>query len=321
MENNSVVLVIGSINLDIIQNIPSFPKIGESLPADRATLCAGGKGANQAVQCAKMELPTKFMACIDDDVIGDFLIKNLDYEHLDLSLIKRVKETSGLGVVSTLPDKSLFAMVSKGANYSILKKDIDKIDNLIRDARMLVLQLEIPREIVEYCISRAKLHKTPVCLNAAPNLPLSYESISSSNYFIANEVEASYYIGKSVSSIDEAIEHIGPFARTHKNICIFTLGALGSVISDGNNTLHIPAKTTKVVETTGAGDSFVGGFVKGLAEGFSIWDAAEFASECSAVTIRNIGGISSLPTFEMMRVKFNEIQRRKSHGCLMNPNV
>ncbi len=311
MKEEHGVLVVGSLNLDIIQKVPAFPKVGESLPAEETTLCAGGKGANQAAQCARLGIPTRLMGWIGNDLFGDFLLKSLSIPNLDLSHVKRVETLTGLGVVNTLPDRRLFAIVSKGANYAGQKEDLSDLDQLLNVSSILALQLEIPADIVTHCIGKAKEQNVRVCLNAAPNVPLRSSTISDCDFFIVNEVEASFYTGEPIETLNDAIRSILPFAKTHRNICIFTLGEKGSVISDGNSAIHIPAHPTKVIETTGAGDSFIGGFIRGLIDGFSIWDSAKFASRCSAVTIGHIGGIESMPTFEAMRTAYEEIREKK----------
>lgn len=311
MGKKTGVLVVGSLNMDIIQKVPYFPRIGESMPADGTAFCAGGKGANQAVQCAKLGIPTTLMGWIGNDFFGDFLMKSLSIENLNLSQVRRVDAVTGLGVVNTLPDKRLFAIVSKGANYAGSPRDLDELDRLLEDVEMLVLQLEIPVEIVEVCVRKAKAHGVRVCLNAAPSLPLRDETIADCNFFIVNEAEAAVYLGKPIETVEDAKNAIRPFAKKHGNVCIFTLGANGSVVSDGSDLFHVPPAPTTVVETTGAGDSFIGGFIKGILDGYDLETAASFAARCSAVTIANIGGIDSMPTMAKMQMAYDEIFRRK----------
>lgn len=305
------VLVVGSLNMDIIQKVPYFPRVGESMPAEGTAFCAGGKGANQAVQCAKLGIPTTLMGWIGNDLFGDFLLKSLSIDHLNISPLKRVDTVTGLGVVNTLPDKRLFAIVSKGANYAATAQDLGELDALLEDAEMLVLQLEIPLEVVEACVRKAKAHGVRVCLNAAPSLRLSDAAIAECDFFIVNEAEASVYLNRTIETVDDALTAILPFAKKHGNTCVFTLGANGSVVSDGSVLFHVPAAPTTVVETTGAGDSFIGGFIKGILDGHDLEAAAAFAARCSAVTIANIGGIASMPIMATMQMAYDEIFRRK----------
>lgn len=311
MEKKTGVLVVGSLNMDIIQKVPYFPRIGESMPADGTAFCAGGKGANQAAQCAKLGIPTTLMGWVGNDFFGDFLMKSLSIENLNLSEVRRVDAVTGLGFVNTLPDKRLFAIVSKGANYAVPPQDLDKLDMLLESVEMLILQLEIPLEVVKVCVKKAKAHGVRVCLNAAPSLPLSDETIADCDFFIVNEAEASFYLSSPIKTVDDAKDAIHPFAKKHGNVCVFTLGANGSVLSDGNVLFHIPPAPTTVVETTGAGDSFIGGFIKGILDGYDFQSAASFAARCSAVTIANIGGIDSMPTMAEMQMAYDEIFRQK----------
>ena len=131
MGKRSDVLVVGSINMDIIQNVPYLPKVGESMPANGVTFCAGGKGANQAAQCAKLGLNTKLMGWIGKDSFGDFLMENLMIDNLDLSYVARTDTMTTFATVNTLPDKHLFAIVSEGANHAATIADLtDLIDVL-----------------------------------------------------------------------------------------------------------------------------------------------------------------------------------------------
>lgn len=313
MTKKSGVLVVGSINMDIIQNVPYLPVIGESMPADGATFCAGGKGANQAAQCAKLGLKTKLMGWIGKDFFGDFLMENLSIENLDLSYVRRIDKLTTFATVNTLPDKRLFAIVSKGANHAAAIEDLADLDELLDSVEVLILQLEIPTEIVEYCIEKAKTRGVKVCLNAAPSLPIPPETIAGCDYFIANETEASFYVGEEIQTVDDAMRTIVPFAIKHGNICVFTLGVNGSVVSDGAQVFHVPPYPTTVVETTGAGDSFIGGFMKGILSGAGLRSSAVFAAQCSSVTIQNVGGISSMPTIDTMQPFFDEICNKKEN--------
>lgn len=304
MNRNSVV-VIGSLNYDNIFKLPARPQMGETMPVDSASVCCGGKGANQAVQCAKLGMKTYMVGAVGDDYMGKFLVDGLREYGVDTTYVKVVEGTSGFAVVNSMKDGSVFATIVRGANYAITCEDIDQVDHLFDQAKIVILQLEIPVPVVEYIIKKANAHGCQVLLNAAPAEQISFESIKACDTFIANEVEAGFYTGRTIKTPKDAMPAIEEYARKTGRRCIFTLGKHGAVVHDGKEARFVPAVDAVAVETTGAGDSFVGGFAKGQMEGLDFFSSVNFASHCSAVTIGSVGAQNSMPKLEQIKSYLN----------------
>lgn len=299
------VVVIGSLNYDIFLTLSQMPKIGETASASSASSCAGGKGANQAVQIAKLGIPVSMIGRVGKDQMGNVLINSLTEAGVDIGGLKRTETAeTGMGVVHVFPDGSVMAVISRGANYAITAADILQEEERIKKADLMVLQLEIPLEAVETAVEIAKKYSIKVLLNAAPAVELPENLIRSCDYFVVNEVEASFYAETELDSLEEAQRHIPALAEKYHNCWVCTMGKYGALVAGKGRAEQIPAMKTKVVETTGAGDSFVGGFSYGILQGMDEFEAGRFAAYCSAITIRNVGAQDSMPTRKQIKMEF-----------------
>lgn len=292
------VTVIGSLNYDIILKISRLPEKGETLPAEDATFSSGGKGANQAVQAAKLGVPTYMVGCVGDDVNGQLLIDTVSGYGVHTEFIKRVKGPSGMGVVNAMEDGSVFATIVRGANFRISKSQIDEIEDLLQETKILILQMEIPQEINQYAIDKAKEKGCLVLMNAAPAEQISEEYLKKIDILVVNEVEAAFYLGEEMNSIEKAMEGAEKLCKRYGNSCVITLGKEGAVVCDGEKTSFIQSKKVPAVESTGAGDSFIGGMSYALAQKMSLKESCEFATRCSAVTVCRYGAQPSMPALE-----------------------
>lgn len=294
--NRSSILVIGSSNYDAFLHVQRMPMIGETLPADGMTVGCGGKGANQAVQCAKLGLKTYMAGAVGGDAMGAFLREGLESYGVDTTYLRTSSEPSGFSAIYVFPDAKVRSAIVRGANFDFTREDIDVLVPLMQEAYAVVLQLEIPLEIVAYVAEKAHEAGAKVILNAAPAHPLADETLALCDVFMANEVEASFYTGTNIVTPEDAQQHIGAFCEKYGFDAVFTLGEKGAVGYTKGETRHIPCAKTKAVDTMGAGDSFAGGFIKGIYEGLDFWKAADFAAHCSAVTVASTGCQNSMPT-------------------------
>ena len=289
------VVVAGSLNYDIFLTLSSVPKVGETANASSSKSAAGGKGANQAVQIAKLGTPVVMVGSVGRDQMGRALFQSLQSANVDCRYVKEEEGLgTGMGIVDVFPDGSVMAVISHGANYAVTREDIQKAEEEIATADILVLQLEIPMETVRFAIRLAAGCGTKVLLNAAPAAKLEDAYIQKCDYFVVNEVEASFYAKATIDSVESAKEQIPGLAKKYGNCWICTLGKEGALIACKDQVHIIPAVQTEVVETTGAGDSFVGGFCHGILQGMDVCSAGEFAACCSAITIRNVGAQNSM---------------------------
>lgn len=299
------VVVIGSLNYDIFMSLERAPKIGETASAVSSKSGCGGKGANQAVQIAKLGVPTYMVGKVGADQMGNALRESLRGAGVDTRYLGTAPNAeTGMGIVDVFPDGSVMAVISRGANYAVSLEELEEVKELIRGASLVVLQLEIPQEVVAAAIRIAKAYGVKVLLNAAPAASLPEELIKSCDYFVVNEVEASFYLGETIDTAETAERLLLETVRAYGNCWVCTLGKEGALIVQDGQARRIPAVRTQVLETTGAGDSFVGGFCYGLLQGMDEYEAGMFASYCSAVTIRFVGAQNAMPTREQLREEY-----------------
>ena len=298
----SKIVVIGSINYDILMRQERLPKVGETILIEDVKLGGGGKGANQAVQIAKLGTHVSLLGAVGDDVFGKLLLQELSSYNVDISDIS-IKDysISGLGIVNYVANGSLLSNVYPGANHLITKEDIEKHIDVIKQSSMVILQTEIPIETVEYAILLAKEYNIKVVYNAAPVKPLHEEVIQAIDYFVMNENEAEYYLDDILDSYEKTIELGKIFQKKYNNTTIITLGPKGSVLIDKESALIIDPIDVPVVETTGAGDSFIGALAVMVCEGQNIVEACRIATVASSLTIQKPGGQKSMPTLQELK--------------------
>jgi ribokinase len=289
------VIVIGSINYDHFLSVPVLPVKGQTLHADSLTVSCGGKGANQAVQCAKLGLSVNMIGAVGSDTIADKLLANLQKYDIDTHFVKVVDGASGQGYVVSAKDGSVFSTIVKGANWQVSKSDVDRCVPYMNENSIIVLQMEIPADVVMYAIDTAHEHQSAIVFNAAPALPVSIDYFRYCTLAVFNEAEAMFYLRYAFDGVEGAKKAV---RALYKNICcscVLTIGPAGSVYCGREGLFYCPAEPVPVVETTGAGDSFIGGLVFALAARMEIPAALKFASKCSAVTIQRIGAQDSMP--------------------------
>jgi ribokinase len=297
MKNNKVA-VIGSLNYDIVLKQDRLPEIGETITVDGVDFCAGGKGANQAVQCAKLGLETYMIGSVGNDHFGTMLLNSLKKYKVKTDYIGLAPTNTGLGIVNSFPDGRLLSTISTGANYSLTVEDIERAEAIIKESQIVILQLEIPREVVEFSIKLAKKHHCYVIVNAAPSYHLSDDAMALIDCFVVNEAEASFYANQEISTIEGALQVCDSLFKQIGDLLIITLGEKGSILYDGKNTFCFSPEKVNVVETTGAGDSYIGAIAYGLLNGLSKDEMGKFASKVSSKTVTKIGGQDAMPHLE-----------------------
>ena len=295
---NKKITVIGSLNYDVILKIPRLPFKGETLTANGATFSAGGKGANQAVQAAKLKTPTYMVGCVGTDASADFLVCTAKQYGVNVDYIRKVPGSSGMGVINAVEDGSVYACIVRGANFEVTKEDVDNAMPILKESGVCILQNEIPVEIIAYAIDKAKEAGCTVVLNAAPAIELPEECLSKVDILVVNEVEAEFYCHEKIDSVEKAKTEIKKMAEKYNNNIIFTLGKDGAVAYENGTIEFIPAMKVDAIETTGAGDSYIGAVSHSIIEGKSLIEACKFATKCSAITVCRMGAQPSMPTLE-----------------------
>lgn len=292
------VTVVGSLNYDILFKQKRMPVRGETVTADSVAVYGGGKGANQSVQCAKLGVHTYHVGKVGQDEFGDFLLAELEKFGVDTTFVKRSKLNTGLAAVNTMEDGSIFSTISTGANFDVTVDDIDSTGDVFTTSDMVVLQLECPIPVVEYCVRKAKEHDVYCLLNAAPAKPVSPETLRVVDCLMVNEVEAGFYTGAPITDLASAQQHYQKLLDMTDGIVVITLGPAGSLLCRQDGSIqHFPANTdTKVLDTIGAGDSYVGGFVHQNLQGASDEEACTFATVVANITVTAIGAQPAMPT-------------------------
>lgn len=295
---NKKITVIGSLNYDVILKIPRLPFKGETLTANGAAFSAGGKGANQAVQAAKLKTPTYMVGCVGTDASADFLVNTAKEYGVNVDYIRKIPGSSGMGVINAVEDGSVYACIVRGANFEVTKEDVDNAMPILKESGVCILQNEIPVEIIAYAIDKAKEAGCIVVLNAAPAIELPEECLSKVDILVVNEVEAEFYCHEKIDSVEKAKTEIKKMAEKYNNNVIFTLGKDGAVAYENGTIEFIPAMKVDAIETTGAGDSYIGAVSHSIIEGKSLIEACKFATKCSAITVCRMGAQPSMPTLE-----------------------
>ncbi|WP_203249095.1 ribokinase [Sporosarcina beigongshangi] len=296
--NKEAVTVIGSINYDFFLKQQRLPVIGETFSADSVTFGHGGKGANQAVQCAKLGLETYLVGKVGNDNFGSEMLESMARYGLNVDYVTLANTNTGLGIVNTLADGRVSATIAKGANYSMTCEDIDKAESLFEKSKLIILQLEIPKEVVEYAIQTAKKHDCTIILNAAPASPVDEKYLRMVDYFVVNETEASYYARENVTTIEEAEQVCEQLFEYANRLLIITLGEKGSLLYDGQKKYFFPSKKVNAIETTGAGDSYIGALAYTIIHEMSYNEMGDFASLVSSKTVTKIGAQEAMPTLQ-----------------------
>ena len=235
------VVVIGSLNYDVCLKLERLPEEGETNFADSVEYCSGGKGANQAVQAAKLGLPVYMVGCIGEDASGAFLKETVEGYGVRTDYLKTVPGNSGMSVAQSLYDGGIRASVVRGANDCVSKADIDAIADVITPETIVVFQLEIPISTILYAIDVCREKGAYILLNGAPAAALPEESLKKLDLFIVNEVEASFYGSVEIDSVEKAESEIVKMSDRLSATCIFTLGKAGSVVSmPGTSSKTVP---------------------------------------------------------------------------------
>ncbi|WP_347907566.1 ribokinase [Pseudomonas grandcourensis] len=290
------VVVIGSLNMDLVTRAPRLPKGGETLIGQSFTTVSGGKGANQAVAAARLGAQVSMIGCVGNDAYGDALRGALLAEQIDCQAVSTIDGSSGVALIVVDDSSQNTIVIVPGANGALTAEAIDRFDSVIRAADVLICQLEVPDASVGHALKRGRELGKTVILNPAPvSRPLPSDWYASIDYLIPNESEASALSGVSVDSLETAQAAATRLIALGAGKVIITLGAQGSLFADGQRFEHFPAPVVKAVDTTAAGDTFVGGFAAALAAGKDEAQAIRFGQVAAALSVTRAGAQPSIP--------------------------
>lgn len=306
---SSTILTVGSLNMDQIVRVERLPTLGETLlGAGSLRLVPGGKGANQAVAMARLGASVSMAGRVGADSFGAHLLKALQADHVDTSLIVvDEQEASGVALIFLTPQGENAIVVAAGTNGRVGEdqEQMQRILATLPTARALVLQLEIPLATVCTFIAAGHQAGVPVILNLAPVQALPLDILRQVDVLVVNETEACFLLDTlggaqkphaTVKNLTEASLMTMNLHRRGFAKVVMTLGAQGAMLAYEGNTVHVPAPTVQVVDTTAAGDCFVGAFTVALTEYQEISHALRFAVYASALKVTKFGAQSGLPT-------------------------
>ena len=292
MDHLGIVAVLGSANLDIVVPVPHHPVTGETVMGGDHALVPGGKGANQAVAAARLGATVSFVGRVGSDSAGIALRESLDAAGVDTVFLRDDPDApSGIALIGVDADGDNAIVVSPGANGRVGPEDVADAEAVIRDATVLLLQLEVPMEAVA---AAARTATGTVILNPAPAAPLPDDLLQLVDVLVPNAIELAQLVGtEPPGDVDEVVElaRSVPVATV-----VVTMGAAGALLVTPDDHLLVPAPTIHPVDTTGAGDSFCGALAEALARGVELGTAVERAVHAGAVTATRPGAQPAMPT-------------------------
>jgi len=293
------IVVVGSANVDLTTFTDQFPRPGETIFGKDFHLGFGGKGANQAVAARLCGAQVAMVARVGGDLFGPATIRNFETQGIDAANVRITPGVSS-GVAPIFVDSAgqNRILVVMGANDKLTPADVDAAAEVLRAADCIVLQLEIPLETVYYTLRFARQHGIRSILNPAPGRELDLAEISNADYVIPNETEAEALSGMPVSSLHEARACAVHLVQSGVRRVIVTLGENGALLASADTVQHVPSHRVTPVDTTGAGDAFIGAFATFLAGGCAEVDAIERANVYAALSTTAVGTQCSFATSE-----------------------
>lgn len=313
------VVVVGSANADLVLDVDHRPAAGETILGSDVVITPGGKGANQAVAAGMVGGEVAFIGCIGADGYGELLRASLAGAGVDLAGLRTVVAPTGNAIIIVTPDGENSIIVSPAANRLVSPQMIDELEAVWSIATVLVVQLEIPLETVIHLSTRAHLGGTRVVVNAAPAAALPPEVLAVSDPLVVNESEAAFLLGRphpaapgdgdGDDAVDGAIHIVADLLDLGPRSVVLTLGSEGAVLleraADGEPgmAVHVPARHVIAVDTTGAGDAFVGTLAVELAAGAGLEAAVLRATDVAAVAVGRRGAQESYPTLAELEAR------------------
>jgi len=288
------IIVIGSMNADLVIHSQKMPALGETITGSDFQVNAGGKGLNQAVAIAKLGGNVSFCGAVGNDANGELLLNELKNNNVDFKGFKTEKTATGIAMI-TVVDGNNFIILDSGANAKLTPDVIKNYSDLIGESEYCVMQLEIPVETVLKVCEIAKKSDTKIILNPAPFKELPVEIFSQIDYIIPNEHEAYDLTGIYPDNEENTKKSVLRLKQMGVKNVIITLGERGCVYNVGDSVLFKPALKTNVVDTTSAGDTFVGALVSRLSQNDSFNNAIDYATKAAAITVSRKGASKSIP--------------------------
>lgn len=287
------IVVVGSFNTDLTAYTERMPRPGETVIGQKFVTGPGGKGSNQAVAAARLGADVTFIGRIGQDVFAEIGLGLWKQEGINTDyVIRDPKNATGVAPIWVDSSGENMIIVVPGANLAVSLQDIDAAEGLIAQADIVISQLEINLDALTYALQIARKHGVRTILNPAPAASISHDLVALADYLTPNETELEVLAGQDGSNIEEAARSL---MTTDTQTVVVTLGAQGAQWVNKNDTEVIPTFPVEVVDTTGAGDAFNGGFAVALAEGKRLEEAVRFGNATAALSVTKHGTAPSMP--------------------------
>jgi ribokinase len=309
------VVAVGSTNFDLVVKAERLPKEGESMLATNLKFFPGGKGANQAVGVARLGAKTTFIGSVGRDMIGDFLVRGLETNGIDVTWVRRDPERStGCACIMLFPNGNNSIVVDPSANFALSRADLEKAAGVIGAADALCTVLEIPMDVVEAALQIARKAGKLTVLDAGPPRHCPPEILKLADIVSPNETELEHLTGERVSGRVSAQEAATKLLDLGVKTVVLKLGSDGAMLVTREGAKHFPAYKVEAVDPTAAGDAFTAALTVQLAAGAGIEEAIRYANFAGALAVTKLGAQPSLPS----RAEVEEFAARNSNPAPQN---
>ncbi len=290
------VVAVGSTNFDLVVKAERLPKEGESMLATNLKFFPGGKGANQAVGVARLGAKTTFIGSVGQDMIGDFLVRGLETNGIDVTWVRRDPDrTTGCACIMLFPNGNNSIVVDPSANFALSRTDLERAEKVIASADALCTVLEIPIEVVEAALQIARKAGKLTVLDAGPPRHCPPEILKLADIVSPNETELEHLTGERVSGRVSAQAAATKLLELGVKTVVLKLGSDGAMLVTREGAKHFPACKVDAVDPTAAGDAFTAALTVQLAAGADIEDAIQYANFVGALAVTKLGAQPSLP--------------------------
>ena len=293
----SDISVLGIFVADISFSGPKIPAIGETILGNKYNVGPGGKGCNQAVAIARLGAKVNFISKIGKDSYGELALNTLTKNKINTESVIQ-DENLQTGVAGILVDKNSgknAINVIVGAPSTLKVAEIDKHIDIIKNSKIFLTQLEVPKDVTLHCLKTAKENGCLTILNPAPASEISKEFYKNIDYFTPNETEAEFYTGIKITNEKEAKQAADKLINLGIKKIIITLGEKGLFYSDGKEEIYLKASSVQAIDTTGAGDAFNGGLAFGLSKEKPIKECLELANKVAGISTTKLGAGDAMP--------------------------
>lgn len=280
----SEIYVIGSMSIDLVTKVLRTPRKGETILGNAFFMTTGGKGANQAVAAARLGAQVHMVGCVGDDEFGQMILKNLKDNDINIDNVETVPHCMSGTASIMLADNDNSIVVVPSANYKVTIDQVKKVIEKMQKEDIVILQNEIPVQVIEFVIERCFEKEVRVIYNPAPFIKIKTELLNKVTYFTPNETEVNELFGTSYEEI----------IKQYSGQMIVTIGEKGAIYFD-KELINIPAHLCEVRDTTGAGDTFNGALAVGISEGMTLAEAVVFSNRAAGLSVTGLGAQGGMP--------------------------